>query len=412
MDGDTGTKATFYDISDPAQPQLVKTFQQDGQYLSSQLEGNTLYVLSRWGVSQDPTASGATLTELVPVTYDSSQETAKLLEAEQIVNNPDASSPLYAVVSVVDLSNPQIQTQAVLGGADGFYLTSENLYLYGNAEGGRTNLIRMELVPGGFSLAASGSVSGQLADGASLKEQDGILRVATTLEVEEGSCENSLYLLDRWLQPVGSLEGILKQGALSATCYLNGAACLSSTTQDGSLLLSVDLSDPTQPKTGETLTLPLFLRQLHPGEGFALGVGQSVESQGNSGGLELVLLDLSDPAAPSLVSSYSFGEGSYSDVLNAPNRLLVLQEEQLVGLPILTRSSATEKERAYIVFSWDGETGLTQQGLLTQTQLSNTDYSAPEQAAAVDGMLYVFSADWLTKCQIEPWNVLGTAQLF
>ncbi|HIX65125.1 MAG TPA: beta-propeller domain-containing protein [Candidatus Anaerotruncus excrementipullorum] len=409
---DTAAKVTFYDLSDPTQPRLEKSFQQSGGYRTSQLKGGTLYLLSEWGVSQDPTAQGAALAELVPATYDSTQPAAQLLEAEQILLPPDAASASYGVLSAIDLATGQAQTQAVLGGAEGFCLTADGLSLYVDG-GGWTSLLQLETGSGGFSLAGSTTLSGRLVQMGGLPGADGCLYAAVSSPTGEGAYSSSLYLMDGQLQTVGVLDGLLAEGELSAACAAGQTAALCANTAEGSLLVAVDLQDTAQPQVGEPLELPIFLRQLIPlREGLVLGVGQSPDRPEADGGLELVVVELSGSASPRLASRYPFGARSHSDALTNPSAVLVQPQERLFGLPVLTRTNAVEKERAYMLFTWEDAGSLKLVGSLTQGMLSNTDYSAPQRAVLAEGEAYIFAADWLARCQLDPWQVLELRQLF
>ena len=121
---------------------------------------------------------------------------------------------------------------------------------------------------------------------------------------------------------------------------------------------------------------------------------------------------LSGSASSRLASRYPFGARSHSDALTNPSAVLVQPQEQLFGLPVLTRTNAVEKERAYMLFTWEDAGSLKLVGSLTQGMLSNTDYSAPQRAVLAEGEAYIFAADWLARCQLDPWQVLELRQLF
>ena len=121
---------TVYDISDPAEPQEVRTFRQDGNYVSSRLMDGTLYLVSRKYVYADLTDKRTPLSDIVPVCFESGAAEPRLLPADKIAIAPDCSSADYAVVSAVNVRTGKSDTRAVLGGGDGVYMSTDNLYVY------------------------------------------------------------------------------------------------------------------------------------------------------------------------------------------------------------------------------------------------------------------------------------------
>lgn len=105
---DGGVEMTVYDISDPAEPQEVRTFRQDGNYVSSRLMDGTLYLVSRKYVYADLTDKRTPLSDIVPVCFESGAAEPRLLPADKIAIAPDCSSADYAVVSAVNVRTGEI----------------------------------------------------------------------------------------------------------------------------------------------------------------------------------------------------------------------------------------------------------------------------------------------------------------
>jgi hypothetical protein len=99
-------------------------------------------------------------------------------------------------------------------------------------------------------------------------------------------------------------------------------------------LYVVDLSNPADPHTAGQLALTGYSSFLQPvGSGLLLGIGQSVDSNLRTTGLQLSLFDVSDPANPTLVSKLAYPEGS-STAETDPHALLYWAPSGLALMPV------------------------------------------------------------------------------
>jgi hypothetical protein len=101
-------------------------------------------------------------------------------------------------------------------------------------------------------------------------------------------------------------------------------------------LYTLDLSTPTAPKVVGQLELEGYSAYLHPlGNGLLLGVGQDVSTATNEPtGAQIELFDVSDPAAPKLLSKTSLGSGSSTQVQYDHHAFLYWPATNLAVLPI------------------------------------------------------------------------------
>ena len=213
------TEAVVYDISDVSAVKKSGGFSQSGDYLSSRMIGDTLYMVSNHNARYEldlpqtgaapSTADRATMDE-IPYTDVFSVET------------PTGSN--FLVVSRVDVkTNAQVtKSKAILGSGNIIYCNQENLYVtayefapevysnlfksfdgnYWDIYGGETatQIIKISLTEG-IDFVASEKVDGMVNNQYALDEYNGKLRVATTSRDSEQNEINNLYVLDENLIP-------------------------------------------------------------------------------------------------------------------------------------------------------------------------------------------------------------------
>jgi hypothetical protein len=79
-------------------------------------------------------------------------------------------------------------------------------------------------------------------------------------------------------------------------------------------LIAVDLSDPAAPSVLGQLEIPGFSDYMHPlGESHLLTIGRDASAQGQVQGLMLQVFDVSNPAAPKRTHTWRFADGGYSE---------------------------------------------------------------------------------------------------
>ena len=243
----------------------------------------------------------------------------------------------------------------VMSGADNIYASSDSLYVttqrwvdwWGIPEDARrreaenytTDIHKFDITgPGGARYAASGTVDGFLLNQFSLSEHQGYLRVASTNQPswfgEEGKSESRVDVLaqegDR-LNLVGSVGGLGKGEQIFAVRFL-GEIGYVVTFRQTDPLYTIDLSDPTAPRTAGELKILGFSSYLHPiGDGALLGVGQDADEQGVVSGLQVSVFDVSDLDNPrrtaQLTMRDAFSEAEYDHrafLYWAPEGLAVL----------------------------------------------------------------------------------------
>ena len=330
----------FYDITNPSSPHLIDRLSQSGGYLSSRLYDGTVYVFSDQTFYGKPDRND--ISTYVPVVGN--QKETCTVEAQDICVFSGEIDRRYLTVTSADLqSGERLDSKTVLGGGDTLYVNTDSVYAAAaectarylensGTDTDQTRLIRLEINRGTVTAKAEGAVAGRVLNQFSMDEYQGYFRIVTTVETvvkvapsggdssasgnasaavsyPAGSAAvddtvavsaertNALYVLDRDLKQVGSVEGLAPGEQVYSVRFL-GAYSYFVTFRQVDPLFAVDLSDPTAPKVLSALKIPGFSRYLHPYEdGLLLGIGNDADAAtGRSGFAKLSMFDISDPA--------------------------------------------------------------------------------------------------------------------
>ena len=352
------TEAVVYDISDVSAVKKSGGFSQSGDYLSSRMIGDTLYMVSNHYARYEldlpqtgaavSTADSATMDE-IPYTDVFSVETP--------------SDTSFLVVSRVDVkTDAQVtKSKAILGSGNIIYCNQENLYVtayefapevynnlfksvagnYWDIYGGETatQIIKISLTEG-IDFVASEKVDGMVNNQYALDEYNGKLRVATTSRDSEQNEINNLYVLDENLRQLGSVTGFAQNESIKAVRYINDTAYVITYEQTDPLFV-IDVSDPSQPAIKGEVKISGFSTLLVPvDDNTLLGIGYHTTdiTEGDAAmemqdGVKIVTFDVSDKSDPKVLDTQIF-ENYYSAVQHDPKALLVNFERGDFTIPM------------------------------------------------------------------------------
>jgi hypothetical protein len=259
--------------------------------------------------------------------------------------------------------------------------------------------------PGAPEYLGSGSVPGTLIGQYAMSEYDGYLRVASTLgeptpaPVDGGQAPAQLSdNMVSVLQPdsgalvtVGSLHGLGEGEKIYSVRFVGDLGYVVTFNQTDPLYV-VDLSDPTQPVLAGQLALSGYSSFLQPlSTGLLLGVGESVDQDLRTEGLQLEVFNVSDASQPSLVSSQQLGTGASSAAEYDPHALLWWAPAGLVVLPVDDYSGA-QPSSAADVWSVSASGALSDVGSVSQPGGGQPGGSPDiERAVVVGNNLYTLS---------------------
>ncbi|MCL1890974.1 MAG: beta-propeller domain-containing protein [Coriobacteriia bacterium] len=354
--------------SEPDIP-LVSVFGQDGSYVSSRLQGDILYLASSHEVGNFSVAKPEKPEGFVPCSYTG--DTATVLKPQNITIPQSADTMSYSVVTSLDVKKGErIAQQSVLGTADTLYMSRNNLYLanrvYKNQEqnsykdgsftvtevqsGFYTQLLKFSIEKGAIKFKAQSIMPGELLNQFSLDEYEGHLRLVTTVDLyqyrtitdEKGSFfeqdnayephTNALFVLDRNLELVGSVEGLAKDERVYSVRFA-GPVGYFVTFRQVDPLFTVDLSDPKAPEVKSALKIPGFSTYLHeyaPNRLF--GLGEAADEDGFIEGLKLSMFDTTNLHKVSEKHRLAVGEEYwYAEALDNHKALLIDPKNNLIG---------------------------------------------------------------------------------
>lgn len=393
------TTAAFFDVSDPANPVFLRSFGQSGSYSSSRLEGDVLYLISRYWLSNSVDKNEPV--SFVPLLREG--DSAKVMAIDDIRIMPSVQEVNYAVVSSLNVKSVErIDQKSVLGSADTVYMSYNNLYLGSTVYSeevkepyqesvytveehiGRqmTQLIRIGVDLGTLDVAAQCTIEGSLLNQFSLDEYEGNLRLVMTrsnnsykilkdashdVEVwqplEDNLTTNALYVLNPALEIIGSITGLAKDEQIYSARFA-GPTGYMVTYRQMDPLFAIDLSNPAAPKVTSELKIPGFSTYLHPfGEGRLLGLGYNADGAIREN-MKLSMFDISDPFDVTELVAMGV-DATYSEALDNHKAVLVDTGRTIIGFAGEASSSPV-----YFVYSYDDEAGFV---LLSTLELSSSE---------------------------------------
>lgn len=328
----------IYNIVTPSNPQLIETNVQSGNYVSSRIIDNNLFIFTTQTFYNEPVKDN--IKSFVPTVGTIKDE--KPVSEENICAFSGLIDRSYFVASSVDISGGNlVSTKAVLGGGKEIYVNGTFVYsaqtnpTYNYCDEKLSNLstgiLKLQIEEGKLIVKETGSVKGTVLNRFSLDEHNGFFRIVTTSfkekETNNGSSEvavayNNLYILDDELKTAGKIEDIAK-GERVYSVRLDGDIGYFATGKQVGPIFTVDLSNPKEPKALPALKISGFADYLHPyNEGKLFGIGKNADSEtGVTSTVKLSMYDVSNPKnvteenTLSVPIVYTYSEENHKSVL-------------------------------------------------------------------------------------------------
>ncbi len=378
------TKAYIYDISDKTNPKELRQVDIDGDYDTSRLIGNSLYLISTKYMNYNPQMKDS---DILPLYYDSaSSNQYKTIECTDIVYCKDSKENIYKTIGAVNIdSNDEILVETFLGYSSTVYCSENNLYLTSAVYNeGNTSIInsteiyKFNISNGGLKYVCKNTVDGKVNNQFSLDEYNGNLRIATTVTIQEEpnkvtegeeyttveigktTTNNVLYVLDENLEKIGELTDFGLEEKIYSVRFIENVAYIVTFEQIDPLFV-IDLSDPRNPTMKGELEIPGYSSYLHPyDENHIIGIGYNVKDNGFGGvtneTVKLSMFDVSDLSNPKEIFTKSLGEGySYSNVTYDHKVLMYDKERNLMGFPITMKGDKGKMQDSIIILNIDLE---------------------------------------------------------
>ncbi len=378
--------ANIYDITNKANPVLVKTIDLEGSYLSSRLIGekayfvintypNFYYPMRPYPVAMDaaPSRPAGPMTDennIIPLIRIDGRED-RVAKVNEIGIMPRVVPESFITIASIDLQNLELIKETVVGSARNLYSSQDNLYLaeqsweYSDYNGPipleaglivkslyfpnlttteKTIISKFHLSDGKISYAGQGVAPGHILNQFSMDEFNNNFRIATTVGNSwgegENASKNNLYVFNNDMNLVGVLEELAPGETIYSVRFMGERAYMV-TFKKVDPLFVIDVANPTNPQVLGKLKIPGYSDYLHPIDStHIIGIGKdAIESSYGTfawyQGMKMAIFDVTDVANPKEMHKIVIGDrGTDSEALNDHKAFLYNKEKKLLVIPV------------------------------------------------------------------------------
>lgn len=338
------TEINIFDISDKSNPVEINSISQQGNYNTSRLSGNYLYVMSNSYIKGELSEDNC-----VPRLED------KQIEPECVVVADDVSALEYEFVITIDLNNPEevLDKRAVTmdSSYSCIYMSGSNIFVTNyNYGDDKTGITKIGYKDGKFTDITAGSIDGRLYGQFAMDEYNGYLRLVSTKERSRET--NLVYVLDEALEVKGKIDGIADGESIYSARFMGDIGYFVTFYQTDPLF-KVDFSDPSNPVILGQLEITGFSDYLHPwGDDKILGIGY-VDSR-----LKMSMFELGDNGDMDEITRKVFNDCDFSTATGNHKAIMIDYEENIIGFLKRTGVFSEYYNEAYVyeVYSYkDGK---------------------------------------------------------
>lgn len=381
-----GVTLVRVDLTDPSRPTEIERTTVEGSLVAARMVDGTarIVVRSTPGVMNDIwAADGTAEVQQIIREVDAEDLLPRVASGEEVSSLGGCADVAVLPVSTTELDAPgehryvgdpttvsvltvgdtltDLAPTTVEGMADIVYASPTALYVTSNDWTGSTAATAVHrfdtATDGPAAYTGSGTVPGTVLDDYSLSEDDGDLRVVTTVDTFEPmeeetpedpesdvtvvtpsgpedivapddldivlpSTEGRLTVLrpddSGALEELSHVEDLGEGERVQSVRYVGDLAYVVTFRQTDPLY-AIDLSDHTAPKVLGELKVTGFSEYLHPvGDGLLLGLGREADEDGVDEGFKVSLFDVTDPTAPVELDKIVIPEG-WSMVADDPH---------------------------------------------------------------------------------------------
>jgi hypothetical protein len=262
------------------------------------------------------------------------------------------SRSLISIVSFDSQSDEPglVDTSGVYStGASAIYASHDNFYVFdqdsSREDGATTRIVKFDWDPatGGVDFIATTTVAGTILNQFSADENDGYLRIATTVSNNYSGnwsyrAENMLFVLREdggVFEFVGSLQNLALNETMRSVRFLGDRAFVT-TFRTIDPLFAIDLTDPESPESVGHITLPGFTSYMHlVDQNYLLTVGRNTPP-GAVGPTQVSLFDISEFTQPRRIAEYTFERFSTSEAELDHHAFGYYAEHGLLAMPVAT----------------------------------------------------------------------------
>ena len=377
------TTVQVWDVSEKESPELVRSVDFEGNYLSSRKIGPHVYFMINSYPNYRILEEGSG-EDLIPLYRDRTGEdveknvsfsrTCKCADVEYFEPiNPER----FATIASISMDDPEaeISKEVIVGSGQNIYASLENLYVaemnypfwFGVRAGGttaeRTIVHKFSLDDGEVSYIGHMEAPGRILNQFSMDEYDSHFRIATTagrLTRTGGSTSNNVYVFDEDLEMAGKIEDIAPGESIYSARFMGERGYLVTFKKIDPFFV-IDLSDHKNPKILGKLKIPGYSDYLHPyDENHIIGIGKDTEAAEEEAGdfswyqgVKIAIFDVTDVKNPKEMHKVVIGDrGTDSYVLHDHKAFLFDRDKNLLVIPILLAEMA-EYQKSGERRSWE-----------------------------------------------------------
>ena len=406
------TSAKVYNVENKEKPTLERTVEVEGNYLSSRMIGDNIYLTSNKYIysylCKKYKAMELNEDDFKPQYIDTQTgEEVKCVNFDCIYYIPEFEDTSYLNIVAFNVNKDEpANIESYLGAGNTTYSSTDNLYVTKlkydyNDETKKSNtttqIYKFSLKDATCTFEKTGEVPGSVLNQFSMDEKDGYFRIATTDNSTWNSENdtNNLYVLNENLETIGKIEGLAKGERIYSVRFMGNRAYMVTFVQTDPLFV-IDLADPTNPTVLGELKIPGYSKYLHPyDETHLIGIGEDTEvvnygygDQVVTNGMKISLFDVTDPNNPQELYNVKIGEkGTYSELLYNHKALLFSKEKNIIAFPIsITENDYKVTFQGAIVYGVSLEKGFE---LKTKISNSATDYDRYYSRNRVERIIYI-----------------------
>ena len=401
----TYTVAKIYNLENIKTPKLEREIKIEGNYLSSRMISDNIYLLSNKGIYyywfDEKPIEVLNEDDFKPKYLDTAiSDETKCMQFDSIYYLPESNDTTYLNIAGFNINNNEpANIESYLGAGSQIYASLDNLYVamvkydykdtkaYGfyNNFDVNTYIYKFELQNGKAIYKNVGNVPGEILNQFSMDEYNGYFRIATTDKENwnEETSRNNMYVLDAELNVVGKVEDLAKGERIYSVRFMGDRAYMVTFVQTDPLFV-IDLSDPTNPTVLGELKIPGYSKYLHPyDETHLIGFGEDTKvvnyGYGDrviTDGMKMALFDVSDSNNPKELYSIKIGDrGTYSELLYNHKALLFSKEKNIIAFPIsITEDDYEVVFQGAVVYGLDLENGFNLKGKISHFDITEENY--------------------------------------
>ncbi len=345
------TCISIYDLTDEKHPKRLSEKTQSGSYYTSRKNGNYVYTLSK--MYTEPVKDKDDKRSFVP------SADGNVLPEEHLYLPDHVASNCYLVLTALDVTNGEefSDSLSVLGGGDICYVSEKHIFVATGLfdSGTKTSISKYGYENGKLKALTSETFNGMLHDQFSMDEYDDTLRFVATTYHSNGATSNGLYVLDKNLSMIGSVDNLAKDEEIYSARFL-GTRAYFVTYRNTDPVFLADLTDPAHPVIKDKLKIPGFSEYLHTyGDDLLLGIGSNQMKNGSMQ-VKLSMFDISSDSSVTENHKKLLEKETNSIAGNNHKAVLVDKERNRIGLCVYSfrdDNRSGDGGYSYRIYSYD-----------------------------------------------------------